>query len=242
MAAFCRQGSGHSSRLSPIFRAMRIFCASCFGGVRAVERELVRPKPLQSACRWRRNLGIAPRVAARFGRRGLVAEWLRRGLQILAPRFDSGRGLHFRGGKPGGTNRDPMNRPTSPEIYGDRRWRMIENQLRPSGVNDLPLLAAFAETPHEAFVEPAFASLAYLDRDVPALQGAGRLLLAPASLGRLLQAAKPQPGERILDVAGGSGYGAAILSRLGARVTALETAASGQGANLLLAGRPGVDV
>src|SRR5271163_3011927 len=25
---------------------------------------------------------------------GLVAEWLRRGLQILAPRFDSGRGLH----------------------------------------------------------------------------------------------------------------------------------------------------
>ena len=26
---------------------------------------------------------------------GLVAEWLRRGLQILAPRFDSGRGLHF---------------------------------------------------------------------------------------------------------------------------------------------------
>lgn len=135
-----------------------------------------------------------------------------------------------------------MNRPTSPEIYVDRRWRMIENQLRPVGVNDLPLLAAFAETPREAFVEPAFASLAYLDRDVPALQGAGRLLLAPASLGRLLQAAKPQPGERILDVAGGSGYGAAILSRLGAQVTALETAASGQGAKLLLAGRPGVEV
>src|SRR5579872_6859183 len=104
MAAFCRQGSGHSSRLSPIFRAMRIFCASCFGGVLAVERELVWPKPLQSACRWRRNLGIAPRVAARFGRRGLVAEWLRRGLQILAPRFDSGRGLHLLfelGGKAG---------------------------------------------------------------------------------------------------------------------------------------------
>ena len=37
--------------------------------------------------------------ASRLGHRpaadGLVAEWLRRGLQILAPRFDSGRGLQF---------------------------------------------------------------------------------------------------------------------------------------------------
>jgi protein-L-isoaspartate(D-aspartate) O-methyltransferase len=135
-----------------------------------------------------------------------------------------------------------MSMQASSEIDADRRRRMVESQLRPSGINDLALLAAFAEAPREAFVEPNVASLAYLDRDVPALKGHGRLLLAPATLGRLLQAARPQPGERILDVAGGSGYGASILARLGARVAALETAEAGEGAKVLLAGQEGVEI
>jgi protein-L-isoaspartate(D-aspartate) O-methyltransferase len=135
-----------------------------------------------------------------------------------------------------------MNKPDSPEIYADRRRRMIESQLRPFGVNDLGVLSAFAATPREAFVEPACASLAYFDRDVPALNGGGRLLLAPAILGRLIQAAKPRTGERALDVAGGSGYGASILARLGAKVVALETEAAGQGAKALLAGEAGVEL
>jgi protein-L-isoaspartate(D-aspartate) O-methyltransferase len=135
-----------------------------------------------------------------------------------------------------------MNAPASSEIYADRRKRMIESQLRPSGVNDLAILAAFADVPREAFVEPRFASLAYVDNDVPALKGGGRLLLAPATLGRLIEGAAPQPGERVLDVAGGSGYGASVLARLGARVVALETAEAGQGAKTLLAGLEGVEI
>ncbi len=118
---------------------------------------------------------------------------------------------------------------------------MIDCQLRPSGVNDLALLAAFGEISREAFVEPSFATLAYADSDAPALKGGGRLLLAPATLGRLLECAAPRPGERILDVAGGSGYGASVLSALGARVFALETAEAGEGARALLAGREGVE-
>ena len=135
-----------------------------------------------------------------------------------------------------------MNAPASSEIYADRRKRMIESQLRPSGVNDLAILAAFAEVPREAFVEPNFASLAYVDNDVPALKGGGRLLLAPATLGRLIVGAAPQPGERVLDVAGGSGYSASVLARLGARVIALETVEAGQGAKILLAGQEGVEI
>lgn len=64
--------------------------------------------PWQAALQPEINLGRANLAACRLqnplltGRgyvsssRGLVAEWLRRGLQILAPRFDSGRGLHDR--------------------------------------------------------------------------------------------------------------------------------------------------
>ena len=55
-----------------------------------------RPTPLLETPHPGRTArpGAPPR---QFGaeREGLVAEWLRRGLQILAPRFDSGRGLHF---------------------------------------------------------------------------------------------------------------------------------------------------
>jgi protein-L-isoaspartate(D-aspartate) O-methyltransferase len=132
--------------------------------------------------------------------------------------------------------------PISAAVAAARRRHMVESQLRTSGVSDLPLLAAFAETPREAFVEPAIASLAYLDREAPALQGGGRLLLAPTTLARLIQAARPQPGARALDVAGGSGYSASILARLGAKVVTLDTSAAGQGAKAALAGQQGVEV
>jgi protein-L-isoaspartate(D-aspartate) O-methyltransferase len=134
-----------------------------------------------------------------------------------------------------------MSTPTSPDPSAIRRQRMVESQLRPSGVNDLAVLSAFAETPREAFVEPAYASLAYFDRDVPALESGGRALLAPTILARLIQAARPRPGERGLDVAGGSGYSACILASLGVHVVALETAESAKGASGLLAGRAGVE-
>jgi protein-L-isoaspartate(D-aspartate) O-methyltransferase len=84
------------------------------------------------------------------------------------------------------------------------------------------VLAAFADLPRETFVAPAFASLAYVDRDVPALGASDRLLLAPMVLAKLIQAANIRLGEKALDVAGGSGYSAAVLAALGAHVTVLE--------------------
>lgn len=103
-----------------------------------------------------------------------------------------------------------------------RRQHMVQSQLRTCDVTNQAVLAAFARIPREAFVAPAFASLAYLDRNVPALGARDRLLLAPMTLARLIQAANVQPGEKALDVAGGSGYSAAVLASLGARVVALE--------------------
>jgi protein-L-isoaspartate(D-aspartate) O-methyltransferase len=104
-----------------------------------------------------------------------------------------------------------------------QRLTMVNSQLRTGDVVDQSVLAAFLETPRERFVDPAFASLAYLDRDLPARGAKTRRLLAPLTLARMLQAAGVYPGDRALDVGGGSGYGAALLEVMGAKVVALES-------------------
>jgi protein-L-isoaspartate(D-aspartate) O-methyltransferase len=135
-----------------------------------------------------------------------------------------------------------MAQSSSPDPSALRREHMVEGQLRTYDVTDQAILAAFAEIPRERFVEPAFASLAYHDGCVPALSGGGRLLLAPATLARLIQAAGPRAGERALDVAGGSGYGASVLARLGLHVVALETANAAEGAKSLLGPEKAIEI
>jgi protein-L-isoaspartate(D-aspartate) O-methyltransferase len=105
----------------------------------------------------------------------------------------------------------------------DRRLHMVNSQLRTGGVVDKAVLAAFLEAPRQRFVAPEHESFAYLDRDLPARGAKLRRLLAPVVLARMLQAAKVVAGDRALDVAGGSGYGAAILAAMGAKVVLLES-------------------
>jgi protein-L-isoaspartate(D-aspartate) O-methyltransferase len=105
----------------------------------------------------------------------------------------------------------------------DRRLQMVNGQLRTGGVVDKAVLAAFLETPRQRFVNPEHEALAYLDRQLPARGAKARRLLEPMVLARLLQAATVVPGDRALDVAGGSGYGAAILAAMGAKVVLLES-------------------
>src|SRR6185437_14765781 len=66
----------------------------------------------------------------------------------------------------------------------------------------------------------AVAAMAYVDEDVPL--GNGRFLMEPMVIARLIQTARPLPGETALVVGAGPGYGAALLAACGARVTALE--------------------
>jgi len=104
------------------------------------------------------------------------------------------------------------------------RRTMVDRQLRPFDVVDLPLLNAFLDTPRELFLPAAFAPLAYSD---VALSVKGdsetRWVPPPLVLARFLQAASLRPGQKILDVGGGSGYAAALESRLVAQVTLLES-------------------
>jgi protein-L-isoaspartate(D-aspartate) O-methyltransferase len=104
--------------------------------------------------------------------------------------------------------------------FAKARQNMLDGQLRPNKVTDAALLGAMGEVPREAFLPPAQRALAYADEDVPAAPG--RWLLEPMVFARLVQAAEVGEGTRVLVVAAGVGYGAAVLARMGARVVALE--------------------
>jgi len=106
------------------------------------------------------------------------------------------------------------------------RRMMVDGQVRTSDVTDLRIIAAMLELPRERFVAAADIDLAYLDTDVPAIQGTGgeqvRHLLKPMVLAKLIQAAAVKTGDRVLDVGCATGYSSALLARLARSVVALE--------------------
>jgi protein-L-isoaspartate(D-aspartate) O-methyltransferase len=104
--------------------------------------------------------------------------------------------------------------------YAKARTAMVESQIRPADVTDPALIAAFRSVPREAFAPVSTKAVAYADAELEL--GYGRYLLRPRHIAKLLQALEPRPGERALELAGGSGYAAAILSACGASVTVLE--------------------
>jgi len=106
--------------------------------------------------------------------------------------------------------------------YAAARQHMIDSQIKTNKVTDPSVIAALAALPREAFVAEAQRSLAYIDR--PVAIGAGRRMTEPMVLARLLQVAQLKGGETVLVVGAGTGYSAAVLSRLVKKVVALEAA------------------
>ncbi|MGE5266696.1 MAG: protein-L-isoaspartate O-methyltransferase family protein [Deltaproteobacteria bacterium] len=107
-----------------------------------------------------------------------------------------------------------------------QRLNMVESQVRPSDVTDRRIPRAMNAVPREAFVAAARRSLAYLDIDLPvdtAGPASGRVMLAPRTFAKLLQLARIEPGDIVLDVGCATGYSAAILGRLAQTVVAVES-------------------
>jgi protein-L-isoaspartate(D-aspartate) O-methyltransferase len=102
----------------------------------------------------------------------------------------------------------------------DMRAAMVDSQLRTSDVTDPAVVRAMASVPREAHVPAAFASVAYMDRAIPL--GEGRALNPPLVTGRMLVAADIQPRMRVLLIGSATGYMAALLAALGAKVHAVE--------------------
>jgi protein-L-isoaspartate(D-aspartate) O-methyltransferase len=107
-----------------------------------------------------------------------------------------------------------------PASFAAARQFMVDSQLRPNKVSNPRLLDAMRSIPRERFLPPHLFPLAYADQDVAL--GGGRVLMAPLAFARLAQLLLPVAGERLLVVAGGVGYGAAVLAACDARVVAVE--------------------
>jgi protein-L-isoaspartate(D-aspartate) O-methyltransferase len=101
------------------------------------------------------------------------------------------------------------------------RRNMVESQIRTNKVTHAALLEALSAVPRERFLPPDRAFAAYVDDDV--LVAPGRYLMEPMVFARLVQLAEPAARDRALLVGAGAGYGAAVLARLVASVTALES-------------------
>jgi protein-L-isoaspartate(D-aspartate) O-methyltransferase len=109
---------------------------------------------------------------------------------------------------------------SQPDVFTEARACMVNSQIRPNKVTDPRILTAMRHIPRERFLPASLVPLAYVDEDIPL--GNGRYMMEPMVLARLLQSALLQGNERVLVVAAGPGYGAAVLAACGCRVTALE--------------------
>jgi protein-L-isoaspartate(D-aspartate) O-methyltransferase len=110
--------------------------------------------------------------------------------------------------------------------FATARRMMVDGQVRPNDVTDPRILGAMLEIPRERFLPPAKAPLAYLDYDIPVLEGPDghprRRMLKPMLLAKLIQIADVGDTESVLDIGCGGGYSSAILAQLARSVVALE--------------------
>lgn len=97
---------------------------------------------------------------------------------------------------------------------------MVERQIAARGVTDPAILKAFRTVPRVAFVPPDLARHAYEDRPLPI--GEAQTISQPYIVASMIAEAAIQPTDRVLEVGAGSGYAAAILSRIAQQVFAIE--------------------
>ena len=137
--------------------------------------------------------------------------------------------------------------PTPDDVI--QRRNMVDCQIRTVDVTDHAVIARFFDVPREKFLPAELVPFAYSDmalKLVPAgPENEPRQLLAPAVLARLIQAAAVKPSDKVLDVASGNGYSAAIFAGLAKEVVAVEAdsvRSEAIKANLALAGIESVRV
>lgn len=97
---------------------------------------------------------------------------------------------------------------------------LIENYIKPAGVTDKRVIAAFLKVSRHKFVAAKYQSDAYLDFPLPI--GKGQTISQPSLVAVMTQALELKGREKILEVGTGSGFQAAILSHLAKKVYTIE--------------------
>ncbi len=105
-------------------------------------------------------------------------------------------------------------------VYAARRERMVAEQIEDRGVRDTAVLRAMRLVPRHLFVTLPYQQFAYDDTPLPI--PAGQTISQPYIVAYMIAALKLQPVDRVLDVGTGSGYAAAVLSRIVAEVYTIE--------------------
>jgi len=100
------------------------------------------------------------------------------------------------------------------------RFNMVEQQVRTWDVLDTRVLDILGDVPREDFVPSRYRKLAFADLRIPLEKG--QVMMKPLEEGRALQALAIEPGQRVLEVGTGSGFMAACMAGLGARVVTVE--------------------
>lgn len=104
--------------------------------------------------------------------------------------------------------------------FSTRRVMMVDTQVRPSDVTKFPIIDAMLQVPREVYVPRDKREAAYMGENVEIR--AGRVVLDPRTLAKMLDALDILPSELVLDLGCGLGYSSAVIARLADAVIAVE--------------------
>ena len=109
---------------------------------------------------------------------------------------------------------------TQADDFADQRQKMVDTQIGGRGISDASVLKAMQAVPRHRFVPKDLRHLAY--RDTPLPIGHEQTISQPYMVALMSQLLALEPGQRILEIGTGSGYQAAVLAEMGARVYTIE--------------------
>ena len=104
--------------------------------------------------------------------------------------------------------------------FAREREAMVDRHLRRRGITEPQILDAFLSVPREEFVSEEFRHLAYGDHPLPI--ESGQTISQPYIVALMIQAADIKGGETVLEIGAGSGYAAAVISRIAGKVIGIE--------------------
>ncbi|MGE5112285.1 MAG: protein-L-isoaspartate(D-aspartate) O-methyltransferase [Acidobacteriaceae bacterium] len=113
-----------------------------------------------------------------------------------------------------------MQQLSDPDRYVSQRLAMVEDQLRRRGIHDQRVLRAMEEVPRHEFIPELERHWAYRDQPVPI--GEDQTISQPYIVAVMTQFLSVEPENRVLEVGTGTGYQAAVLSRLAGQIYTIE--------------------
>ena len=119
-----------------------------------------------------------------------------------------------------GVELTPESESEEESAFTEARERMVETQIKARGISDPRVLSAMLEVPRHRFVLQEHLNQAYNDHPLPI--GYGQTISQPYIVALMTEFLSLEPGQKVLEIGTGSGYQAAILSKLTDQVYTIE--------------------